>query len=106
MTCSSIEEIDEVTVSNVSITVADDGAEYGYFVRATITNNTDAMVKGKPIFQFSFSNDDPLTLIGGPIRCNKLPENSTCDYEEYVFIGVDITLDPNPTINCFGYRLD
>tara|TARA_A100000171_G_C2132083_1_gene147427 strand:+ start:316 stop:762 length:447 start_codon:yes stop_codon:yes gene_type:complete len=105
MVCSSIEEIDEVTVTNVSITAIDDGDSYGYILLATITNNSNELIEGEPIFQFSFSNNVPLT-VSGPGICGTLPENSVCDYDNYIFIGDGDPLDFNPTIECFGYIVD
>lgn len=105
MVCSSIQEINEVTVTNVSITAVNSDTLYGYTIKATITNNTDERLEGEPIFQFSFSTDVPLT-VSGPGICGDLLPNVVCNYEKDIIKERGEALDTNPTIHCFGYTLE
>jgi|TARA_R110002020_G_scaffold103640_3_gene242838 hypothetical protein len=100
--CENIEQIPEVTMSNVSLTPINTDTQYGFILRADITNNTDVGVRGEPNFQLVI-NDVP-NSVGGPGICGIINANEVCDYENYLDEDRGTPLD-NARIACFGYEL-
>ena len=101
-TCANVQDINEVTVSNVAFYSVDTDTQYGFILRADFTNNTDTGVEGEPLFVLTINGIN--THVSGRGICGIIPANTICDYDNYMPEDRGTPLD-NFTLHCFEYEL-
>ena len=102
-TCANVQEIDEVTISNVAFYSVETDTQYGFILKANFTNNTDVSIEGEPTFVLTI-NGVP-TIQSGRGICGTIPANTICDYDNYLPEDRGTPLD-DFTLHCFEYELE
>ena len=100
--CEGKCQIQEVTISEVSLEPVDNGTQRGYIIKAKITNHTDERLEGEPNFVF-FANKKPQSVSGEGI-CGDIIANSTCSYENFVWER-ERPIDFSVSMECYYYTL-
>ncbi len=102
--CEDAIQIEEVVVNNVSIQGVDNTAQRGYLLNATVVNNTNSEIQNGRVIITFFANNNPFTFnaLG---NCSTLDPNSNCSFFSFLPISATESIDQNPVVACFYYKL-
>ncbi len=102
--CENAMQIDEVTISDIELSIEEIGDDSYYIISATIINNTEETVLGEPMLVVNiFGNLIPLRDF---VQCTYLIANDTCFYENKARVSDGADIDLDFSVECFYYQLD
>ena len=102
--CNGVKQIEEVTVSNMTIEAVETDNLRGYLFKADIKNNTDFEIQDGSVNITFFVENTLLnyTVFGD---CSSLLSNSSCELVDFFYVETNGNVDQNPVLGCFYYEL-